>query len=172
MFSVLSQKTHIFKALLFTMCHYAQRGFFKTLIMLIWSLKGWRERGCIRLWREYNLQYWRWLYFRRYNYFWIELNLHVREVKNWENHYYVGFGICLTLHEIHKKLCPTKIKPSDFKMSIPRVISLYFFIWENRGTEGCWKLQRFIDMKSSGQNGPNVRTNASPKWGRTRCLEE
>ena len=27
-------------------------------------------------------------------------------------------------------------------------------------------------MTSSGKNGLNIRTNASPKWDRTRCLEE
>ena len=27
-------------------------------------------------------------------------------------------------------------------------------------------------MTSSGKNGLNIRTNASPKWDSTRCLEE
>ena len=27
-------------------------------------------------------------------------------------------------------------------------------------------------MTSSGKNGLNIRTNASPKWDRTRCPEE
>ena len=42
---------------------------------------------------------------------------------------------------------------------------------ENRGTEGCSKLKRSEDMTSSGKNGLNMRTNASPKWDRTKCLE-
>ena len=40
---------------------------------------------------------------------------------------------------------------------------------ENRSTEGCSKLKRSVDMTSSGKNGLNIRTNASPKWDRTRC---
>ena len=28
------------------------------------------------------------------------------------------------------------------------------------------------NMTSSGENGLNIRTNASPKWDRTRCQEE
>ena len=32
---------------------------------------------------------------------------------------------------------------------------------ENRGTEGCAKLKRSVDMTSSGKNGLNIRTNAS-----------
>ena len=43
---------------------------------------------------------------------------------------------------------------------------------QNRSTEGCSKLKRSVDMTSSGKNGPNIRTNASPKWDRTRCPEE
>ena len=34
---------------------------------------------------------------------------------------------------------------------------------ENRSTEGCSKLKRSVDMTSSGKNGLNIRTNASPK---------
>ena len=34
---------------------------------------------------------------------------------------------------------------------------------QNRSTEGCSKLKRYIDMTSSGKNGLNIRTNASPK---------
>ena len=45
-------------------------------------------------------------------------------------------------------------------------------IKQNRTTEGCSKLKRFVDMTSSGKNGLNIRTNASPKWDRTRCPEE
>ena len=43
---------------------------------------------------------------------------------------------------------------------------------QNRSTEGCSKLKRSVDMTSSGENGLNIRTNASPKWDRTRCPEE
>ena len=45
---------------------------------------------------------------------------------------------------------------------------------QNRSTctEGCSKLKRSVNMTSSGKNGLNIRTNASPKWDRTSCLEE
>ena len=43
---------------------------------------------------------------------------------------------------------------------------------QNRSTEGCSKLKRSVDMTSSGKNGLNIRTNASPKWDRTRCPDE
>ena len=43
---------------------------------------------------------------------------------------------------------------------------------QNRSTEGCSKLERSVDMTSSGMNGLNIRTNAGPKWERTRCPEE
>ena len=43
---------------------------------------------------------------------------------------------------------------------------------QNRSTEGCSKLKRSVDMTSSGKNSLNIRTNASPKWDRTRCPEE
>ena len=36
----------------------------------------------------------------------------------------------------------------------------------NRSTEGCSTLNRSVDMISSGKNGLNIRTNASPKWDR------
>ena len=45
-------------------------------------------------------------------------------------------------------------------------------IKQNRSTEGCSKFKRSVDMTSSGKNGLNIRTNASPKWDRTRCPEE
>ena len=35
-------------------------------------------------------------------------------------------------------------------------------IKQNRSTEGCSKLKRSVDMTSSGKNGLNIRTNASP----------
>ena len=35
---------------------------------------------------------------------------------------------------------------------------------QNRSTEGCSKLKRSVDTTSSGKNGLNIRTNASPKW--------
>ena len=43
---------------------------------------------------------------------------------------------------------------------------------QNRSTEGCSKLKRSVYMTSSGKNGLNIRTNASPKGDRTRCPEE
>ena len=43
---------------------------------------------------------------------------------------------------------------------------------QNRSTEGCSKLKKSVDMTSSGKNGLNNRTNASPKWDRARCSEE
>ena len=48
----------------------------------------------------------------------------------------------------------------------------YFILKQNRSTEECSKLKRSVDMTSSGKNGLNIRTNASPKWDRTRCPEE
>ena len=42
---------------------------------------------------------------------------------------------------------------------------------QNRSTEGC-SIKRSVDMTSSGMNGLNIRTNASPEWDRTRCPEE
>ena len=41
---------------------------------------------------------------------------------------------------------------------------------QNRSTEGCSKLKRSVDMKSSGKNGLNIRTNASPKWDKWNQL--
>ena len=38
-----------------------------------------------------------------------------------------------------------------------------YFVKQNRSTEGCSKLKRSADMTSSGKNGLNMRTNASPK---------
>ena len=43
---------------------------------------------------------------------------------------------------------------------------------QNRSAEGYSKLKRSVDMTSSGKNGLNIRTNASPKWDRTRCPKE
>ena len=48
----------------------------------------------------------------------------------------------------------------------------FFSAKQNRSTEGCSKLKRSVDMTSLGKNGLNIRTNASPKWDRTRCPEE
>ena len=42
---------------------------------------------------------------------------------------------------------------------------------QNRSTEKCSKLKRSVDMTSSRKNGLKIKTNASPKWGRTRCPE-
>ena len=36
------------------------------------------------------------------------------------------------------------------------------YLKQNRSTEGCSKLKRSVDMTSSGKNGLNIRTNASP----------
>ena len=71
----------------------------------------------------------------------------------------------------------------DTKMSQPirwRVAILVFRsarnlvedVKQNRSTDGCSTLKRSVDMTSSGKNGLNIRTNASPKWDRTRCPEE
>ena len=61
----------------------------------------------------------------------------------------------------------------------PLIANLFLFCYvrdfmskQNRSTEGCSKLKRSVDMTSSGKNGLNIRTNASPKWDRTRCPEE
>ena len=35
-------------------------------------------------------------------------------------------------------------------------------VHQNRSTEGCSKLKKSEDMTSSGKNGLNIRTNASP----------
>ena len=43
---------------------------------------------------------------------------------------------------------------------------------QRRRTEGCSKHKMSVDMTSSGLNGLNIRTFASPKWDRTRCPEE
>ena len=43
---------------------------------------------------------------------------------------------------------------------------------QNRSTEGCSQLKKSVDMTSSGKNGLNIRTNASPNWDRTRYPEE
>ena len=40
---------------------------------------------------------------------------------------------------------------------------------ENRSTKGCSKLKRSVDMTSSGKNCLSIRTNASPKWDKTKC---
>ena len=49
-------------------------------------------------------------------------------------------------------------------------IHVQMYVKQNRNTEGCSKLQRSVDMTSSGKNGLNIRTNASPKWDRTKML--
>ena len=62
-----------------------------------------------------------------------------------------------------------------FTLLIPRKqvnafkLDINIFLWQfslkqNRSTEGCSKLKRSVDMTSSGKNGLNIRTNASPKW--------
>ena len=59
------------------------------------------------------------------------------------------------------------------KNALSALILCNFHVYkQNRSTEGCSKLKRSVDMTSSGKNGLNIRTNASPKWDRTRCPEE
>ena len=53
-----------------------------------------------------------------------------------------------------------------------RYMYIGYEIKKNKSTEGCSKLKRSIYMTSSGKNGLNIRTNASPKLDRTRCPEE
>ena len=48
----------------------------------------------------------------------------------------------------------------------------FSFCKQNRSTEGCLKLKRSVDMTISGKYGLDIRTNASPKWDRTRWPEE
>ena len=48
--------------------------------------------------------------------------------------------------------------------SHPNVLSSNSSTKQNRSTEGCSKLKRSVDKTSSGKNGLNIRTNASPKW--------
>ena len=43
---------------------------------------------------------------------------------------------------------------------------------QNRSTEGCSKLKRSVDMTSSGKNGLNIRTNASPEWAMICTMKE
>ena len=54
----------------------------------------------------------------------------------------------------------------------PRITLGTFSILLSHKAEGCSNLKRSVDMTSSGKNGLNIRTNASPKWDRTRCPEE
>ena len=49
---------------------------------------------------------------------------------------------------------------------------MYEILEQNRSTKGWLKLKRSVDMASSGKNGLNIRTNASPKWDRTRSPDE
>ena len=42
----------------------------------------------------------------------------------------------------------------------------------NISTVRCSKLKRSVEMTSSGKNGLNIRTNASPTWDRTKFSEE
>ena len=55
---------------------------------------------------------------------------------------------------------------------VPRDIQSEKSRKQNRSTEGCSRPKRSMDMTSSGKNGLNIRTNASPKLDRTRCPEE
>ena len=49
---------------------------------------------------------------------------------------------------------------------------VYMIALHVKTIEGCSKLKRSVDMKNSGKNCLNIRTNASPKWDRTRCPED
>ena len=55
---------------------------------------------------------------------------------------------------------------------LPHFVNVFLIEGQNRSTEACSKLKRSEDMTSSGKNGLNIRTNASPKWDRTKCPEE
>ena len=55
--------------------------------------------------------------------------------------------------------------------NIYSVFYIHLYRKQNRSTEGCSKLKRSVYMTSSGKDGLNIRTNASPKWVRTRCPE-
>ena len=62
---------------------------------------------------------------------------------------------------------------TNFSMCVPLITLLLQVVGrQNSSTEGCSKLKRSVNMTSSGKNGLNIRTNASPKWDRTRCPEE
>ena len=72
-----------------------------------------------------------------------------------------------------------KVKRLRRREYVPVIIERTFkrsCVWpfwkQNSSTEGCSKLKRSVDMTSSGKNGLNIRTNAKPKWDRTRCPEE
>ena len=52
------------------------------------------------------------------------------------------------------------------------ILSILIGLKQNKRTEGCSKFKRSVDMRRSGMNGLNIRTNASPKWCRARCPEE
>ena len=65
--------------------------------------------------------------------------------------------------------------PVVINFMIYQRLSMYIIKWakkQNRSTEGCSKLKRSVDLTSSGKNGLNIRTNASTKWDRIRCLED
>ena len=72
--------------------------------------------------------------------------------------------------ELAYRLCV----PQPTLMDVP-IFLIYFYITiyvcvphfkeQNRGAERCSKLKRSVDMSSSGKNGLNIWTNASPKMG-------
>ena len=86
------------------------------------------------------------------------------------------------------RLIPVGVLKTDIDLNIQILRELLKRVWneekvseewkdgiiikQNRSTKGCSKLKRSIDMTSSGKNGINIRTNASPKWDRTRCPGE
>ena len=75
----------------------------------------------------------------------------------------------LKLVSCHKELFPKATQAFWFKTKNLQN-SLYtdlLYTKQNRSTEGCSKLKRSVDMTSSGKNGLNSRTNASPIWDRT-----
>ena len=60
---------------------------------------------------------------------------------------------------IELSLLVAKLSAGDIKI---KFMTLKSIEGQNRSTEGCSKLKRSVDMTSSGMNGLNIRTNASP----------
>ena len=66
----------------------------------------------------------------------------------------------------------TRLLACRHNLFIDKILQNRYKYKQNRSTEGCSKLKRSVDMTSSGENGLNIRTNASPKLDRTRCPEK
>ena len=84
-------------------------------------------------------------------------------------------SVCVHFHNKRSHLPEPELTLNGKKISVVRetkFLGVTFDQKQNRSTEGCSKLKRSVDMTSSGKNGLNIRTNASPKWDRTRCPEE